>query len=86
MRPFPAAAPSPPFFRGSRFHFRLAASGVCRQTLGDMMCSVFENLGPLITLMDGLAYVAGGVLMGQGVLHIKSHTENPDKQPPFIKR
>jgi hypothetical protein len=50
-------------------------------TLGGMMCNVFENLGPVIDLMDALAYVAGGILLGQGVLHIKAHTENPTNNP-----
>jgi len=51
------------------------------QTLGHMMCNVFENLGPVVFLMNALAYVAGAVLLGQGVLHLKTHTENPNNNP-----
>jgi hypothetical protein len=54
---------------------------VSAQTLGDMLESTAGNLSPLATLFDALAYIAGGVLIGQGLLQLKNHFENPGNNP-----
>ncbi len=51
------------------------------QTLGDMFENTFDNLTPLVILMDALAYIAGGIIIGQGILHLKGHFDNAGNHP-----
>jgi len=39
------------------------------------------ELNPVTTLVSGLFYVGGGVLMGAGALKLKQHSENPTQTP-----
>ena len=45
------------------------------QTLGSMMCSISANIGPLEPLMDGIAYIAGAILIGSGLFQIVKHND-----------
>ena len=46
-------------------------------TLGEVMCNAAYNVTPLGWLMNGIAYIAGAVLIGGGLLHLVRHTDNP---------
>lgn len=50
-------------------------------TLGDVFCNVYQNLGPFVDLMNGIAYVSGAILLGQGVLHLRGTSEDPRNKP-----
>jgi hypothetical protein len=39
------------------------------------------DLGPVTTLVAGLFYIGGGVLMGAGALKLKAHAEQPTQNP-----
>ena len=44
-------------------------------TLGSMMCSISANIGPLEPLMDGIAYIAGAILIGSGLFQLIKHND-----------
>jgi len=49
--------------------------------LGDLLCNTYGEFDPFITLIDALAYVAGGILLGQGLYLLKMHADNPQNHP-----
>jgi len=51
------------------------------QTLGSMMCSVAFNIEPFQSLMAGIAYIAGGIIIGSGLLHLVKHYDNQRDTP-----
>jgi hypothetical protein len=50
-------------------------------TLSDVMCNAFYNIGPFAPLLSAIAFVAGGILIGAGLLALKDHTDNPGNNP-----
>src|SRR5215471_11634375 len=50
-------------------------------TLGDIMCNVFDNVSPYSDLLSAIAYIAGGILIGAGLLSLKDHSDNPGNNP-----
>lgn len=50
--------------------------------LGSSVTQITSNeLNPLTTLVSGLFYIGGGVMMGAGALKLKQHSENPTQTP-----
>src|SRR5580692_7865480 len=47
------------------------------QTLGDLICNASHNVAPLGWLMNGLAYIIGAILIGNGLIHLIRHAEKP---------
>ncbi len=58
-----------------------AAAQILATTLGDMVCNAANELGPFTYLLDGVAYLAGAVFVGQGLMHLKGNPENPNNHP-----
>ncbi|MGE3622362.1 MAG: hypothetical protein AB7H77_00625 [Bdellovibrionales bacterium] len=50
-------------------------------TLGDMMCSAYVNLGPFGNLINVAAWLGGAVLIGVGLYHVKEHADSPGNRP-----
>lgn len=50
-------------------------------TLSDIMCNTFDNMGPFAPLLSALAFVAGAILIGAGLLSLKDHSDNPGNNP-----
>jgi hypothetical protein len=50
-------------------------------TLSDIMCNAFDNMGPFAPLFSALAFVAGAILIGTGLLALKDHADSPGNHP-----
>lgn len=50
-------------------------------TLGSVICSIGSNLSPYVDFVSAIAYVAGAFFIGNGVLMLKQHSENPNNAP-----
>ncbi|HUY67724.1 MAG TPA: hypothetical protein VMV79_00295 [Alphaproteobacteria bacterium] len=56
-------------------------------TLGEVICNVSNEVGggygfSVSNIISGIAYIAGAILIGYGLIGLKDHMENP-KQPPL---
>lgn len=50
-------------------------------TLGQVLCSVVNNMGPLINFFDMLAYTAGVFVCATGIHSLARHAEAPGQTP-----
>src|SRR5262249_49478350 len=53
------------------------------QTVGDVMCNVWFNLGPYGNLINAIVWVFGGILIGMGLLHLKNYHDSPHNHPVY---
>ena len=58
-----------------------AAAQIFATTMGDMICNAANELGPFTYLFNGVAYLAGALFVGQGLMHLKGNPENPNNHP-----
>src|SRR5882672_10499880 len=42
-------------------------------TLGEIMCNASHNATPFAWLMNGIAYIAGAIFIGNGLVHLIHH-------------
>lgn len=47
------------------------------QTLGEVMCNASHNVSPLAELMNGFAYIIGGIAIGRGLFLLAKRAESP---------
>src|SRR5271169_3891783 len=50
-------------------------------TLGSVFCRVSENLMPFGSLLNSLAYIGGGIMIGSGVIHLQKHADGNSSSP-----
>src|SRR5579863_8088895 len=50
-------------------------------TLSDIMCNAFINIGPFAPLLSAIAFIAGGILIGAGLLALKDHADSAQNNP-----
>jgi hypothetical protein len=46
-------------------------------TLGELMCNMVDNITPFAWLMNGIAYIVGAVLIGNGLVLLIKYTDKP---------
>jgi hypothetical protein len=57
------------------------AYATAASTLGSVICSIGSNLSPYVDFVSAIAYVAGAFFIGNGVVMLKQHSENPNNAP-----
>ncbi len=56
-------------------------SAMAATTMGEMFCTVADNMTPFFKVFYGVAYVAGAVFVIQGLMHLRMHHESPQQHP-----
>jgi len=50
-------------------------------TLSDVVCNTIDNISPFSELMSAMAFIAGAILIGAGLLSLKDHADSPQNHP-----
>jgi hypothetical protein len=63
------------------FLLLMPVEALAQSTLGDVFCSVVENMHGFLDLFSYIAYLAGAFFIVRAILHFKNHAEKPGDFP-----